>query len=351
MSMLIETGGQAAAERPRQASARRRANPTMTTIHPVPVAAPIPEIADGSDAAGEERGANPILATTTDVPLAPLIDRLTELQRTRQFCITAQSMNDRKCEAFIARRLGYKADQDEAARKAVWKQASDIRKAVEKGEDGEGQSNCGNHGKFALSVFAEIIRNSAASRNIWDNLRKQTEGEMRKAARSLPCYEWAKGVAGFGDLSLAVILAETGALSNYATKERVWKRLGLAVIDGERQRRKSGAEAAAEHAYSPRRRAEIWAITDSLFRHQWRGQKDGVPAHARGHYGEVYAHRKAHTTTRNDPDWTPKRRDNDARRIMSKFLVENLWRVWNGKRPLEPDEFSVPHESIDNERL
>lgn len=57
----------------------------------------------------------------------------------------------------------------------------------------------------------------------------------------------------------------------------------------------------------------------------------GVPlffAKSKNRYGEVYAARRAHTAIAH-PDWTKAHSDNDARRIMTKALVEDLWRAWN----------------------
>lgn len=98
-------------------------------------------------------------------------------------------------------------------------------------------------------------------------------------------------------------------------------------------------------AFLHARRAQIWSIVDPMFKHQWAGDKDAeggnpvktgnavaVASHAVGPYGRVYGARKASTTDREG--WTPKHRDNDARRIMTKALVEDLWRVWNGNPPL-----------------
>jgi hypothetical protein len=253
------------------------------------------------------------------------------LQRQRQHCIVSQSRCDRSTEAFIARVIGYSADADEKARKELFKRASDFRREVEKAQGGEGHSVGGDHHASALAACVPIVIASAVARRAFDDLRDQAEKEMRRLARTLPGYAWVQSVKGFGDLGFAIIVAETGDLAGYATKERVWKRLGLAVISGIRQQRRSGAEEAAAHGYSPKRRSEVWTIADSMFRQQWRGAKDDAPAQAAGVYGEVYGRRKAHTATR---EWTPKHRDNDARRIMAKRLVEDLWRVWNCKAPL-----------------
>lgn len=340
-------------------SARKRGGATghTTTNGRPPLSAPIPEI--GEAQAKPRRRAIPDAATITAPPgaediegqlqdethagialdgealtgLAPTYDRLRALQRQRQFCITSQSRIDRACESFIARVIGFDAGAEEKARKEVFKRASDFRREVEKAGGG-GQCLSGNPSGRALSACVPIVINSAIARAAWDGLRDQAEKEMRRLAKTLPAYPWVQSVRGFGDLGFAIVCAETGDLTTYATKERVWKRLGLAVMDGIRQQRRSNAEEAAAHGYSPKRRAEVWTVADSMFRAQWRGARDDAPAHALGPYGEVYARRKTQTSASESRGWTPKHIDNDARRIMTKRLIEDLWRVSCGKAPL-----------------
>ncbi len=255
--------------------------------------------------------------------LAAIIAEMRELQSQRRFCIKSQSRCDRSIESFIARGLGFNAEQDEKQRKAAFAEAQRIRREVEKGGIGR-EDHAGNRqGQHADA--APLILLSAQARQSWDAHRTQTEKRMEVLAKSLPVWAWASGVRGLGPKGVAIIVGEAGDLSNYATVEKLWKRLGLAVINGERQQRKSGADAAKEHGYSPARRAEIWAVADSFFRHQWRGAKDDAPAHAISIYGEIYARRKAATEGR---DWTLGHRDADARRVMTKALVEHLWRAW-----------------------
>lgn len=275
-------------------------------------------------AASRETEANHVVTARNAVPLSPAISALAELQTQRAFCIKSQSRCDRSTEALIARFIGYSNTLDAKERVALFKKASTARKAVEKG--GEVPRMSDSQTTSDLSALTPIILLSAQSREGWDKHRAQVEKRMRKLARSLPVWPWVEQIKGFGDLGLAIIVGEAGDLSNYATKERLWKRLGLAVIEGERQQRKSGAEAAAAHGYNPHRRAEVWTLlSDSMFRHQWRGEKDDQPAGPSGPYGEVYAARKAHTETR---EWTLGHRHNDARRVMSKALIADLWREW-----------------------
>ena len=289
-------------------------NGAGTALHTTPAVPQSGEVYIG----GEHHHANDLAAT---------IQELVALQRQRRFCIKSQSRCDRSVEAFLARQLGFHNDLPETKRAAIWKQVSAVRRAVEKG--GEVQVQVEDQLVDDLSASFPLILFSAQARKAWDTHRANVEKQMRALARSLPVWPWVKDVAGFGELGLAIIIGETGDLSGYATKERVWKRLGLAVIAGERQRRVSG-EAAIEHGYNPGRRAEVWTIVDSMFRHQWSGAKDNQPAQAKGPFGEVYGRRKAYTEGREG--WTPKHRDNDARRIMGKALIEALWKEWGRSR-------------------
>lgn len=283
--------------------------------------------------------------THSSIAIAATVAELVSLQRRRRFCIVSQSRIDRSMESLIASTVGFRIDAEESDRKKVFARAKAIRLDVEKG--GDGQNVEGTHHGIAISSLAPLILTSANNRKQWDDLRTEAEKEMRRLAKSLPIYDFAKGVKGFGDLGLAIICAEAGIpIGDYRTVSGLWKRMGLAVIDGERQRKKSNVEDAAAHGYSPTRRAEVWALcSDSMFRHQWAAAKEDTPAHPTGPYGDVYARRRANTDPRmeatadlplGDPGrWTKGRCHNDARRIMTKELLKRLWVQWraNGQAP------------------
>jgi hypothetical protein len=242
--------------------------------------------------------------------IADTIVALMALQRRRRFCIISQSRCDRSVEAFLVQ-VRHRADAD---RKTLFAEAGKLRRAVEAGT-------------VHAPDVADAVRASLAGRQSWDNLRVQTEREMRRLARALPGYAFVQGVRGFGDLGFGIIVGEAGDLGAFPTKGHLWKRLGLALVGDIRQQRRSNAEEAAAHGYSPSRRAEIWTVADSMFRAQWRGAKPDAPAHALGPYGEIYGRRKA-WTAETHPDWSPAHRDADARRIMAKALIKHLRQAW-----------------------
>lgn len=134
-----------------------------------------------------------------------------------------------------------------------------------------------------------------------------------KLAKQLPVWPWWKSVNGLGALGLAQIVGESGDLSNYANPGKLWKRLGLAVIDGKSQRRVSGA-AALEHGYSPRRRSVMYCIGDSAIKKQ-------------SPYRDLYLERKEYEKAK-VPDLTPMHHHRRAQRYMEKRILKHLWQRW-----------------------
>ncbi len=90
---------------------------------------------------------------------------------------------------------------------------------------------------------------------------------MVKAAKRLPVYEWVKTVKGLGDVSFATIVGECGDIGSYRNPSCVWKRMGLAVINGNRQGapgKGASAEDWIEHGYSGKRRSVSWNARNGL---------------------------------------------------------------------------------------
>lgn len=130
---------------------------------------------------------------------------------------------------------------------------------------------------------------------------------------------FAEGVRGFGAVSLAGIVGEAGDLSNYATKSKLWKRMGLAVIDGVRQgglTKGASAEQWIAHGYSPIRRARMFVVGGCLVKNN----RDGP-------YRRAYDQRKAYELA-GDPDMKPIIAHRRAQRYMEKRLLRDLWQAW-----------------------
>lgn len=105
------------------------------------------------------------------------------------------------------------------------------------------------------------------ARSIIEANRSAREKELAKLAKELPVWPWVEQVKGFGALTFAGVIGEAGDLSMYANPAKLWKRMGLAVINGGRQRCVKGAEA-MQHSYSPQRRSLVWNIGECLIKQQ-----------------------------------------------------------------------------------
>jgi hypothetical protein len=347
-----------------------------------------------------------VAAVPLHIVLLGILQGLKDDQAERKFYQQQRSRADRSVEQFIARSaFSYQAPKvkyhelgeahAEGAKKqakATFADASAFREAVEKNAaeffihmqtdrvyDIRNILPSVPHDRDRLERCVPIIVTSYHGRVAWDDKLKETETRMERLAKSLPVYPWTKQVLGFGDKGLAIILAETGDLSNYATKEKVWKRLGLAVNDagrrqgivGETSSRQERAEKFIKESYNPRRRAEMWTLCDAMMRHQWTGRdavvrekalddlgvtlpkalkgdklveaaaaaglKDipliGRPA---GPYGVVYLKELLKAMQPADPERgrtsafaTAKHRESHARRLAWKALIKDLWREWN----------------------
>ena len=149
--------------------------------------------------------------------------------------------------------------------------------------------------------------------------RKLYEKSLTKLGAELPIAHVANAIRGVSTKTLAVIVGECGDLSAYDKGVAgVWKRAGLAVIDGERQRKKASEEAALRHGYSPSRRSTFWNIADALLKAQGKEETAGP-------YRRIYDERKALERPRVESDGHA---HNRALRFMTKRLLKDLWLEW-----------------------
>jgi hypothetical protein len=287
----------------------------------------VPEPAGGA-ATSQVPNGHVLLAAPS---VGEICDRLIGFQGQRVFAIRMQVRCDNAAGAFVRTRLGFRTDLPEKERNRISAEARRIKEAVERGQ---GLSAVARQGQTdgVLAACSAVILASAASRKCWDEMRDDCEYQMEAFARQLPVWPFCNQVRGVGKLGLAVIVGEAGDLCGYPKHGHLWKRLGLAVIDGKRQGsvpanlgREERAEAWTERGYNPNRRAQVWSfLDDSLLRGQWRGGKDDGPGYPLGPYGEKYARKKAEYLARDDiaaPDAA-------ARRYMAKCFVRDLWREW-----------------------
>jgi len=178
--------------------------------------------------------------------------------------------------------------------------------------------------------------------DFFDEQEKYWSKVMEGIAKLLPCHDWWTAIPGCSSLGLAMLLAETGDLSNYPSPAKVWRRMGLDVINGEANKNRFKG---MNTGYSKRRRMIAFRISSAI-----------VKAN-KGRYRDVYDLRKGFELERDsrgyNREYVEARRqfmleryktsakkikearlpqcviDLRAHRYMVKLLVRDLWQEWN----------------------
>lgn len=257
---------------------------------------------------------------------------LREQHRQRQDFHSAEKRLTNQIKA-IARRMSAVRTSDDAQR------ARDDG-AAEEGED-RSQDDAQEQTLPALpadSPHALVSLGLSEARALISKHRKAREKRMADLARQLPVWAWVEKVRGVGPLGLAQLVGECGDIGTYANPAKLWKRMGVAVINGERQRRVSGdAELAIAHGYSPTRRAILYNLGVALL-------KQNKDADGDGPYRALYLKAKAKYSERPPcgnkaaTGYVCRNKEgtgcalghvhNRARRVMEKEFLVDLWCSW-----------------------
>lgn len=235
--------------------------------------------------------------------------------RRRCFAIKQRARLDAGLGAFIRLQLGWNKGLPDKDRKRIALEAARVIKA------GTGE-------------FSELIVGTKNAREPFKAIERAAEKQMVALAQLLPAWEaFGKAIRGFGARNLAIIVGEAGDLGGYATHSKLWKRMGLAVLDGVRQGGLSKGASADDwiaHGYNRQRRSRMWNVGDPLIK----GNRDGV-------YRTCYLARKKFELER-DPEMKPIKAHRRAQRYMEKRLLRDLWRAWRrpscapAERPMQP---------------
>lgn len=234
----------------------------------------------------------------------PLIAEIVETWRQRQDMVRAQSKLTLQIKA-ICRRF---TEGDK-------KEADKVYALISKGADHPASLAC-------AALFAARVPLEEA--------RKGYEKHLTKLGKQLPIAHMADSIKGVGHLSIAKIVGECGDLSAYKSVAAVWKRAGLAVINGERQRKVAG-DAALLHGYSPQRRSTLWNIADPMLKAQGKDENAGP-------YRLLY---DVHKAAQVEKGCSLIHAHNRAMRYMTKALLKDLTLEWR-RIARDPAEMPEP---------
>ena len=247
----------------------------------------------------------------------------------RRLCISLANRQTNAAGAFARRYCGFDSNASKEKREGATKRAARI---VDRALKGKPQTE--EDAEVASILSADLKMLSMTLKPLADR-RNEVELEMKHAVRKLPVREWAKGVAGLGEIGLAVVIGECGDLNNYPNFRHIWKRLGYAPYEGKAMSRwkLEGGLSCGEWTtlgYSPRRHAEIYScVTEPLAKHQLNSavKTETDFGTAKGPYGEAYIARRAKCVAEH-PDWGRAHLHKDALFVMTKRLLADLWREW-----------------------
>lgn len=241
---------------------------------------------------------------------------LQELQRRRAAALKCRMAADNQLAALVAQELRFTPELQAQDLKASRAAATQLIAMIDAGKPvpEAWQSTARN--------VDGLVMASQGTRDGFDVFVRQLEKAMLRLAKSLTVSRWANQPhqRGFGLLSLATIIGETGDLSQYANPGKVWKRLGLAPFNGKMPStwRRSGGlttEQWIEVGYRPCRRSIVYVIGENLVKLN------------KGPYRQRYDEAKAAAVEKH-PDWTPLHAHNHAMLLASKRLIRELWVAW-----------------------
>lgn len=235
----------------------------------------------------------------TPTALSPLIGEIVQLVRMRRRWLRAKNSLILQSKAIC--RMWTSGDKH---------QADALYKSAVKDTDG-----------VDMSVTVALMPFLAAIERFESEL-KPIERRLEKIACELPVYQWASTVRGFGKLNLAMLVGEAGDIGSYRNPSCLWKRFGLGVFDGKRQRRTTDKELAIAMGYSPERRSTAYLLGDCLVK----GNKTGA-------YRSLYLERKELEATRVA---TKKHAHDRAARYMIKRVLVDLWVAWRAVEVCKP---------------
>lgn len=211
---------------------------------------------------------------------------------------------------------------------------------------------------------------------LYAQIEKDIEKVLVAEVRRHFMADWIADQRGIGLPGFARLLGITGSIDRFPTVSKLWKYLGLHVVDGHAPKREKGVpwthtdctfghlltctpDCTTDHhpncvpggigtAYAPQGRVVCHQLGESISKlgyhkkpcavdcekqHKHRASgclEDCLVDHA-GPYRRAYDQKKAYYEAER-PDWTQARRHNAAMRYAVKELIKNLWIEWHARR-------------------
>lgn len=319
---------------------------TATDLNPASIAAAAAVIGHNSQAEWSS-GHIPLAPYEPTDEIEAVVDELVALHRERQFVLKNKTKLILAQKAAARSMLCTDADFEEDTNTdkvtAFGRKKVKLSKAAEKRVDTAIAAALEEikSGQI-VSRLAATIRHFPASIENFEKQDEEIKKAMTKLVKHLPVYPWVKSVKGFGDISFATIVGECGDIGTYKSVAAVWKRLGLAVMNGKRQGAPGEGATAQDwiaHGYNRQRRAVSWNARQQVIggMGKWRPAYGCDLLHA-SYYQRVYAERARYESEklglpveRNEKTGNESYKmhaANRAHRYVEKRLIKHLYLEW-----------------------
>lgn len=280
----------------------------------------------------------------TPAEVASVCYSIRAYHRRRMFFMVQRKRGLLAAGAFIRSELGWSLNNDAAENARIKKLAGDILDLGERIARARVKKEANPKRKVAVPEvtpeylpFEIFLTATFAGLGAFISSEGDAKKQLGELAETLPVWEtFAKDIRGFGAVSLGCIIGEAGDLSRYATHSKLWKRMGLAVMDGVRQGglpKTAPDELWIKHGYNGARRSQLFVVGDAI-------EKNG------DEYRAIYLARKAFERTKAESAGLkvvpaaqiPKGSKDQfmseghvrarALRYMEKRLLRRLWQAW-----------------------
>jgi hypothetical protein len=197
----------------------------------------------------------------------PIIDEIIQLQRLLQTVIRSKTAMINQTKAIVRSAIctdaDYEDDNETTRETAFGKKPRRLTKDAQKRVADELKLIKGD----PAHRLHNMVMTYGANEERFEVQQSEIEKAMSKLARSLPAYGWVRSVKGLGDKSFATLVGECGDIGSYKSVSAVWKRLGLAVMNGKRQGAPGDGATAqdwVDHGYSGKRRSVSWNARNQI---------------------------------------------------------------------------------------
>jgi hypothetical protein len=274
--------------------------------------------ADGSLPDRDER-ASPVSQAKVDATArSDLIDSIRLNYRAAKSAERARITIDQQLVSFCRVYLtAWTPTGEEVDRKKSSAQAMRVIETVRGGEEPADED------RALCEVVETMVKAAEPTRVQFEATRKIHRRAVERAVETIEGWKRIEHVRGFSAWGFGALIGEAGDIGAYSGCRKLYKRLGLAPDECYERGEKNTGRKIPRMA----RGRVMGIIADALLRAQWRGEKEGKPAHAIGPFGKVYGEAKPRHLANGKSKMHAERL---ARRAMVKALIHDAWRAYHG---------------------